>query len=142
MVPLRARIGGKGGRAPMHPAQRQVREFHQAFDLGAPATLESTAFPAELRIQLINEEAAEFAVVGPAGDVVGAIDALCDLLYVTYGAAVALGIDIEPFFDEVHRSNMAKVGGTRRPDGKWLKPAGWQPPELARILEERYGPPK
>jgi predicted HAD superfamily Cof-like phosphohydrolase len=48
-------------------------------------------------------------------------------------------VDIEPFFEEVHRSNMAKVGGTRRPDGKWLKPPDWQPPDLTRILRERYG---
>lgn len=123
----------------MHPAQRQVREFHEAFELGAPGSLEAESFPAELRIRLIEEEASEFAVAARAGDVVGVLDALCDLLYVTYGAAVSLGVDIEPFFDEVHRSNMAKVGGTRRPDGKWLKPPDWQPPDLARILRERYG---
>ena len=123
----------------MHPAQRQVREFHEAFELGAPGSLEAGSFPAELRIRLIEEEASEFAVAARAGDVVGVLDALCDLLYVTYGAAVSLGVDIEPFFEEVHRSNMAKVGGTRRPDGKWLKPPDWQPPDLARILRERYG---
>ena len=123
----------------MHPAQRQVREFHEAFELGAPGSPEAESFPAELRIRLIEEEASEFAVAARAGDVVGVLDALCDLLYVTYGAAVSLGVDIEPFFEEVHRSNMAKVGGTRRPDGKWLKPPDWQPPDLARILRERYG---
>jgi NTP pyrophosphatase (non-canonical NTP hydrolase) len=120
----------------MHPAQALVREFHEAFELGAPVTLEAETFPAELRIRLIEEEASEFAVAARAGDVIGVLDALCDLLYVTYGAAVSLGVDIEPFFNEVHRSNMAKVGGTRRPDGKWLKPADWQPPDLARILKE------
>lgn len=119
----------------MHPAQALVREFHEAFELGAPVTLEVETFPAELRIRLIEEEASEFAVAARAGDVIGVLDALCDLLYVTYGAAVSLGVDIEPFFNEVHRSNMAKVGGTRRPDGKWLKPADWQPPDLARILK-------
>ena len=123
----------------MHPAQRQVREFHEAFELGAPTNLEPETFPAELRIRLIEEEASEFAVAARAGDVVGVLDALSDLLYVTYGAAVSLGVDIEPFFDEVHRSNMAKIGGTRRPDGKWLKPPDWEPPDLARILRERYG---
>lgn len=119
-------------------AQAQVKEFHEVFSLGAPSTLEPNGFPAELRIRLIEEEAAEFAVAARSGDVVGTIDALCDLLYVTYGAAVALGVDIKPFFDEVHRSNMAKVGGARRADGKWLKPAGWQPPDLAGILAARY----
>jgi predicted HAD superfamily Cof-like phosphohydrolase len=116
-----------------------VFEFHEAFGLGAPKGLDVKAFPTELRIRLIEEEAAEFAAAARANDVVGAIDALCDLLYVTYGAAVSLGVDIEPFFNEVHRSNMAKVGGMRRPDGKWLKPTDWQPPDLARILEDRHG---
>jgi predicted HAD superfamily Cof-like phosphohydrolase len=123
----------------MHPAQRQVREFHEAFELGAPDALEASSFPVALRIRLIEEEAAEFATAARAGDAIAVIDAICDLLYVTYGAAVSLGVDIEPFFDEVHRSNMAKIGGTRRSDGKWIKPAGWQPPNLARILEEQHG---
>ena len=123
----------------MNEAQRQVMEFHGAFELGAPGYLDEGNFPAELRIRLIEEEASEFAEAARAGDVIGTIDALCDLLYVTYGAAVSLGIDIEPFFEEVHRSNMAKRGGSRRADGKWLKPAGWQPPALERILRERYG---
>ncbi len=123
----------------MNEAQRQVREFHEAFELGAPRGLDEGNFPAELRIRLIEEEAAEFAEATRARDLIGTIDALCDLLYVTYGAAVSLGIDIEPFFEEVHRSNMAKRGGSRRADGKWLNPAGWQPPDLQRILRERYG---
>ena len=124
----------------MNGAQTQVREFHEAFGLGAPRDPDPKAFPAELRIRIIEEEAAEFAVAARAGDVVEMIDALCDLLYVTYGAAVSLGIDLEPFFDEVHRTNMAKVGGKRRDDGKWLKPEGWMPPDLARVLAERHPP--
>jgi hypothetical protein len=43
-------------------------------------------------------------------------------------------VDLEPFFAEVHRTNMAKVGGPVRPDGKKLKPEGWQPPDIAGIL--------
>lgn len=113
--------------------------FHRLFGLLAPETLDLEHFPGELRISLIEEEAREFAVATRANDVLEMIDALCDLLYVTYGAAVALGIDLEPFFEAVHQSNMAKVGGYRREDGKWMKPAGWQPPDLQRILVERYG---
>lgn len=68
-------------------------------------------------------------------NLIDAIDGICDLLYVTLGAAVRLGIDIEPFFAEVQQANMAKVGGDTRPDGKILKPEGWQPPDIEGVLE-------
>jgi hypothetical protein len=119
--------------------QEMVAAFHRAFGLVAPVGLDVARFPGELRVRLIEEEAGEFAEAVQAGDVPEMIDALCDLLYVTYGAAVALGVDLEPFFAEVHRANMAKVGGSRRADGKWLKPAGWRPPDIAGILRNSYG---
>ncbi len=65
---------------------------------------------------------------------VEAIDGLCDSNYVNFGTAVVLGVDLQPFYDEVHRSNMAKEGGPMRADGKVLKPEGWQPPRIAEIL--------
>lgn len=119
--------------------QAMVAEFHRQFGGGAPDHLDLAQFPGELRIRLIEEEAEEFAEAVRAGDVPEMVDALCDLLYVTYGAAVSLGVDLEPFFDEVHRSNMAKVGGHRREDGKWVKPANWQPPDIAGLLERLAG---
>jgi predicted HAD superfamily Cof-like phosphohydrolase len=121
----------------MDTFQKLVREFHLACGLGAPERPYPEGFPAELRIALIEEEAAEFAQAAEASDVVGMVDALCDLLYVTYGAAVCLGVDLEPFFEEVHRVNMAKQGGPMRPDGKQLKPPGWQPPRIAELLAEQ-----
>lgn len=87
-----------------------------------------------MRAELIREEAAETVKAIEDGDLVAAIDGLCDLLYVTYGAAVEWGIDLAPFWDEVHRTNMAKVGGPTRGDGKKLKPPGWTPPDIAGIL--------
>ena len=60
---------------------------------------------------------------------------LADLLYVVYGTAVSLGIDMEPVFKEVHRSNMSKVGGYKREDGKWVKPPTYSPAALQDILE-------
>jgi predicted HAD superfamily Cof-like phosphohydrolase len=119
--------------------QAMVAEFHREFGAPPPEALDVERFPGELRIRLIEEEAAEFAQAVRAGDVPEMIDALCDLLFVTYGAAVELGVDLEPFFAAVHRANMAKAGGHRRADGKWIKPAGWQPPDIAGLLRERYG---
>jgi predicted HAD superfamily Cof-like phosphohydrolase len=119
--------------------QAMVADFHRAFSRTPPDGPDLPAFPGRLRISLIQEEADEFAQAVRDGDLVEMVDALCDLLYVTYGAAVDLGVDLEPFFAEVHRSNMAKVGGTRRADGKWLKPEGWTPPDIAGLLRRRYG---
>ena len=60
---------------------------------------------------------------------------LADLLYVVYGTAVSYGIDMEPVFREVHRSNLSKVGGYKRDDGKWVKPATYSPACLESILD-------
>ena len=116
-----------------------VAAFHRQFASPPPAQLDVEGFPGALRVSLIEEEASEFATAVQQGDVVEMVDALCDLLYVTYGAAVDLGVDLEPFFDAVHESNLQKVGGTRRADGKWLKPAGWEPPDIAGLLRRLYG---
>lgn len=48
-----------------------------------------------------------------------------------------LGIDLGPVFEEVHRANMAKVGGPTRADGKILKPEGWTPPDVAGVLRRQ-----
>lgn len=63
------------------------------------------------------------------------IDGLCDLLYVTFGTAVEMGVPLDTFFEAVHRANMAKLGGPTREDGKSLKPEGWKPPDIAGRLE-------
>jgi predicted HAD superfamily Cof-like phosphohydrolase len=67
-------------------------------------------------------------------DLVEVIDGLCDTIVVCYGTAESIGIDLEPFMDEVMRTNMAKVGGPVNEHGKRLKPPGWQPPNIAGIL--------
>lgn len=114
--------------------QRLVHAWHQKFGVAVGD------FPAirtpELRIALITEEAQETCDAIRRGDLVEAIDGMCDLLYVTFGTAVAFGVDLQPFFDEVHLSNMAKTGGATREDGKILKPDGWQPPRIAKMLHE------
>lgn len=180
--------------------QAMVRDFH--IGIGQKQDV-------ELRIRLIEEEAGEFIDAVDETNVVEAIDALCDLLYVTYGSAdvfdisldasadaalpaakveninwtklgqelrafnisiedavkalrvfqqfnakgklkarlyeivrgcwrcasQALGVDLRPFFLEVHRTNMHKLEGPKREDGKQLKPPGWKPPRLAAMYD-------
>ncbi|MBZ9716014.1 hypothetical protein [Deinococcus multiflagellatus] len=127
----------------------RLRAFHVA--LGEPAltrpTVPSPALLA-LRRTLIAEEAAEVQAEWAAletrlqagetlapGDLSALAHELADLLYVTYGALDRLGIDADAVFAEVHRANMAKLAGPRRADGKLLKPPGWQPANVRRVLE-------
>lgn len=100
---------------------------------------EEPEFPTEdlhtLRSTLIYEEWQEF---DEADNLTDMADAICDLLYVVYGAATSVGIDIEPLFAEVHRSNMQKLNGPIRADGKQLKPDNWQPPNLKQLITAQY----
>lgn len=61
---------------------------------------------------------------------------LCDLLYVTLSLAVTMGVPLSRFFTEVHASNMTKIGGEKRADGKLLKPVGYKEPDIKTLLEE------
>ncbi len=69
-------------------------------------------------------------------DIEAVADGIADSIYVLVGAALAFGIPLDRVWSEVQRANMAKLGGTRREDGKILKPEGWQPP---RIHEAIFG---
>ena len=114
--------------------QDDVREFHEALDI--PVAVTPKIRRAELRASLIEEEARETVEAIRSGDLIETIDGLCDLLCVVHGAALEFGIDLDPFWSEVHRTNMAKAGGPVREDGKRLKPEGWKPPDLRRVLRE------
>ena len=59
---------------------------------------------------------------------------LADLLYVVYGTFASCGVDADAVYGEVHAANMRKLGGPRRSDGKLLKPADWQPADVAGII--------
>jgi predicted HAD superfamily Cof-like phosphohydrolase len=115
-----------------HSVQRDVEDFHRALDVPVGET------PAirrpELRAALIREEVEETLDAIERRDLVEAIDGMCDVLCVVYGTAVEFGVDLAPFWDEVHRTNMAKQGGPVREDGKRLKPPGWEPPQIAALL--------
>lgn len=119
--------------------QELVDQFMRALKQNRPS-FPTLAFPIRLRVNLIVEEASEFQRAANRGDWVEMIDALCDLLYVTHGAGSAMGVDLHPFFQEVHRTNMEKTGGPVRPsDGKILKPEGWKPPDIAGMLCDLLG---
>lgn len=134
----------------MNKAQQQVRDFHHAGGhlINRTPTLVDDK-TVRLRERLINEEATELFDCMDLRDLVGIADALADLLYVVYGTAVSYGIDIEPIFDEVHRSNMTKFSAPgayaetcdetgksiKDAGGKTLKPPCYEPPRIAPLLE-------
>ena len=69
----------------------------------------------KLRVSLINEELEEFKEAIKNNDLKEVADALTDILYVTYGAGHAFGINLDKCFDEVQQSNMSKLGDDGKP---------------------------
>lgn len=124
----------------MTEEQRIVREFHRTFGImvGTRPAIPDDAARA-LRVRLIDEEFHELKDALAREDVSAVAKELADLLYVVYGTAVSCGIDMEPVFREVHRSNMTKVGGYKRADGKWVKPSTYSPADLRTILSSQTG---
>jgi len=119
----------------MTDEQSMVEEFHAKFDIlvqGSPTAVgEDTK---RLRIRLIQEEFDELKEAMTEGNLAALAKEMADLLYVVYGTAVSYGIDMEPVFREVHRSNLSKVGGYKREDGKWVKPPTYSPADIESVL--------
>ena len=94
----------------------------------------------KLRISLIEEELDELKQAIRDNNIKEVADALTDILYVTYGAGHAFGIDLDECFKEVHRSNMSKLGEDGKPiyreDGKVLKGPNYSEPDLKGIVNE------
>lgn len=108
-----------------------VTEFHRhvgATIADVPQLGESTDLD---RCEFIAEEARELREAVTSGDLVGVADALADLAYVVYGAALHFGIDLDAAIAEVHRSNMTKSPAG---DGKAVKGPSYSPPELVGIV--------
>ena len=117
----------------------KVGDFMEAF--GQRVEMEPT-WPdfdtRELRLELIQEELEELSDAVADRDMIQIADALTDLLYVVYGAGHSFGLDLDECFEEVHRSNMSKLGENGRPihreDGKVMKGPGYFEPDLEGIL--------
>ena len=91
-----------------------------------------------LRVSLINEELEEFKEAIKNNDLKEVADALTDILYVTYGAGHAFGIDLDKCFDEVQQSNMSKLGDDGKPiyndKGKVMKGPNYFKPDLTKFI--------
>jgi predicted HAD superfamily Cof-like phosphohydrolase len=120
----------------------KIKDFNSTYGLEVNSYLDSNGGFDELLVSLIEEELTELKValsdnVSRPADrmlVEPIQDALGDLLYVVLGAAVRWNFDIEGIFNEVHRSNLSKLGEDGKPiyreDGKLLKGSDFTPPQL------------
>ena len=116
-----------------------VRKFMQTF---GQEVKEKAAFPNEkimsLRYDLIKEELNEFEVALKNRDIKEVADALTDILYVTYGAGHAFGINLDKCFEEVQNSNMSKLGKDGKPifndKGKVMKGPNYFKPDLSKFV--------
>ena len=93
----------------------------------------------QLRISLIKEELDELKEAMDSRDLLEVADALTDLLYVTYGAGHAFGIDLDKCFEEVQNSNMSKLGDDGKPIynkfGKVMKGPNYFKPNLIKYIK-------
>lgn len=145
----------------MKTLREQVLEFHREF--GQPI-VDNPSLPSDerlrLRLRLISEEYGELLeaagadprmlrllkfliaeIVSSARSVEANLpelaDAMADLDYVVEGTRIEFGIDGAPIAAEVHRANIAKLGGEKRADGKIMKPAGWTAPDIEGELRKQ-----
>ena len=93
----------------------------------------------DLRYSLIQEELGELKQAIENKDLLEVADALTDILYVTYGAGHAFGIDLDKCFEEVQNSNMSKLGSNGKPiyndAGKVMKGPNFFKPDLSKFVK-------
>ena len=119
---------------------KSVKKFMQTFGQEVKNKAE---FPddkiVQLRSELIKEELEELNQAIKDKDIKEVADALTDILYVTYGAGHAFGIDLDKCFDEVQQSNMSKLGSDGKPiyneSGKVMKGPNYFKPDLNKFLK-------
>jgi predicted HAD superfamily Cof-like phosphohydrolase len=115
----------------------KVEEFMDAFGQNVESEPQWSSV-AELRYALIEEELHELREALDDKNIVEVADALTDLLYVVYGAGHSFGINLNECFEEVHNSNMSKLGADGKPiyreDGKVLKGPDYWKPNLKKVM--------
>ena len=117
----------------------RVKKFMETF---GQEIKEKAAFPNDkitsLRYDLIKEELEEFKEAIANKDIKEVADALTDILYVTYGAGHAFGINLDKCFEEVQNSNMSKLGSDGKPifndKGKVMKGPDYFKPDLTKFV--------
>ncbi len=119
---------------------QKVKSFMQTF--GQEVKLKpsfSTEKINDLRYSLIQEELDELKQAIENKDLLEVADALTDILYVTYGAGHAFGIDLDKCFEEVQNSNMSKLGSNGKPiyndAGKVMKGPKFFKPDLSKFAK-------
>ena len=118
----------------------KVKKFMNTF---GQEVLNKPTFPEnkiiKLRLDLIKEELNEFKQALDNNDLLEVADALTDILYVTYGAGHAFGINLDDCFDEVQNSNMSKLGNDGKPiyneQGKVMKGPNYFKPDLSKFIK-------
>ena len=116
-----------------------VKKFMETF---GQEIKEKAGFPNEkitsLRYELIKEELDELKEAMDNKDIKEVADALTDILYVTYGAGHAFGVDLDKCFEEVQNSNMSKLGSDGKPlyndKGKVMKGPNYFKPDLTKFV--------
>ena len=116
-----------------------VKKFMETF---GQEIREKASFPDDkitsLRYELIKEELDELREAIDSKDIKEVADALTDILYVTYGAGHAFGINLDKCFEEVQSSNMSKLGSDGKPiyndKGKVMKGPNYFKPDLSKIV--------
>jgi predicted HAD superfamily Cof-like phosphohydrolase len=118
---------------------KSVKKFMETF---GQEIKEKASFPDDkitsLRYDLIKEELSELKEAMDNKDIKEVADALTDILYVTYGAGHAFGIDLDKCFEEVQNSNMSKLGSDGKPiyndKGKVMKGPNYFKPDLGKFV--------
>ena len=119
-----------------------VKKFMETF---GQEIREKASFPNDkitsLRYELIKEELDELREAIDSKDMKEVADALTDILYVTYGAGHAFGINLDKCFEEVQNSNMSKLGSDGKPiyndKGKVMKGPNYFKPDLGKFLKNK-----
>lgn len=143
-------------------ASELVREFHETYGQPLRTTPSLEVPELHMRMQLVAEEFMELVeaaygdkalkILEPAWeeaiqadegsrDIIEVVDALGDLIYVIYGFAHTIGVDLNKILDEIQSSNMSKVGADGKPiyraDGKILKGPNFVEPDISKILKKQ-----